>query len=527
MVASAGPESQRSAADPPVEAGSQATTAPRGGLPWTPRDTWALLAITLAGGALRLWRLGTPDNQVFDENFYAKDACNYATTLVNECGLRATFEVHPPMGKWPMALGIELFGFNSFGVRIFPALAGMALIVVTYLMARRLLDSTLGATVAASFVALDLLLFVHSRLAMLDIFLALFVTTAFLFVTWDTTARTRTFAGVSMRWRLLAGAFFGAAIATKWVAAFALFAGILLVIVAEARAHRETGATHPYRATLLGSGWGLMLSFVLVPVAVYLASYVGRVQGELVALPWQEGTWLRALWDQHVFMLDYFETPRERHFYWSSPLAWLTTRSPFPYHFETEGTRVGGITAMGSPLMWWPAIGAIAYGAVRWARARTSNLDAALPMAGLLATYAAWLFLALIGHEHFYLYYLVPAIPFLGLLVALAIVRLVRPTLGAYLSFGLIVSWAAFLIFMYPMLAAVRVDAEAWAHRARLYRICPVPEEAVERFTLSQRLNDACRAGGLPFVPDGQSKEAGPKTRLSRLQMPKDLGTRN
>ena len=428
---------------------------------WTRADLLAAAGITLMGGVLRLWRLGAPENQAFDEGFYAKDACNYATTLVNECGLRQIFEVHPPMGKWPIALGIKLFGFNPFGTRIFSALAGTALILVTYLIARRLLDSTMGAAVAASFVALDLLLFVHSRLAMLDIFHALFITTGFLTVMVASEATRRSHP--SIRWRLLAGTFFGAAIATKWIAAVALLAGAVLVIAAETRDRRGAGEIRPLRVTLRRSGWSLLLCFVVVPVAVYLFSYIGRVHGTFIAWPWQEGSWFRALWDQHAFMLDYFATPRERHFYWSSPWAWLGTRTPFPYYFESEPTRFGGVLAAGSPLMWWPAIAAIVYGAVRWARARTSSVDVALPMVGLIATYGTWLVLALIGYDHFFIYYFVPAIPFLGILVGCALVRLVRPTRAGYLSLALIASWLAFLLFMYPMLAAVRVEAGAWA----------------------------------------------------------------
>ena len=473
---------------------------------WSTLDTLAVAAVTLAGAALRLWRLGSPNHQVFDENFYAKDACNYATTLVNECGLRGFFEVHPPMGKWPIALGIKLFGFNSFGVRIFSAVAGAALIAITYVIAKRLLNNTPAATVAACFVAFDLLLFVHSRLAMLDIFLALFIATGFLFVTAAITTAGRSDVGVSTQWWLLAGVSFGFAIATKWIAAIALVTGALLVIAADAR--HSGGEDHPLRAAFRRSGWRLALSFLLIPLAVYVCSYIGRVHGSIVAWPWHEGTWFRALWDQHGFMLDYFETPREHHFYETSPFTWLSARTPFPYFFETEGSRYGGVMAAGSPLMWWPAIAAIIYGAWRWVRSRADSIDVAVPMTGLFATYGGWLLPALFGYEHFFIYYFVPAIPFLALLVASGIARVTRPRVRIYSSVVMVASWVGFLLYMYPMLAAVRVDASEWATRVRLYDICPVPRRA-GNFALSHRLNDACRVGGLPFREEMTSERGG------------------
>src|SRR5258706_152192 len=70
---------------------------------------------------------------------------------------------------WLIALGIKLFGFNSFGWRFMPALFGTALIPLMYLLARQLLSVRFFAIAAGVLMAFDGMTFVESRTAVIDI----------------------------------------------------------------------------------------------------------------------------------------------------------------------------------------------------------------------------------------------------------------------------------------------------------------------------------------------------------------------
>ena len=72
-------------------------------------------AITLVSLALRLFNLGTPKGFVFDEVYYVDGARDYLAHGVEVSGDDPEFVVHPPVGKWLIALGIKLFGDNEFG----------------------------------------------------------------------------------------------------------------------------------------------------------------------------------------------------------------------------------------------------------------------------------------------------------------------------------------------------------------------------------------------------------------------------
>src|SRR3990172_6875860 len=127
---------------------------------WLPADTRALIMITVLAGLFRLIGLGAPSQIVFDEAYYARDACWYVYRSEAVCTLRGeTSRVHPPFAKWLTAVGIRLFGYTPFGWRVAAWAAGTLSISLLYLLARRLLLSTAGAAIAPRLLALDFLHF--------------------------------------------------------------------------------------------------------------------------------------------------------------------------------------------------------------------------------------------------------------------------------------------------------------------------------------------------------------------------------
>ncbi|MDQ3881151.1 MAG: phospholipid carrier-dependent glycosyltransferase, partial [Chloroflexota bacterium] len=152
----------------------------------TRADWIALLLVTLGGGIARFARLGRPGDLVFDEIFYARNACWYVHASPSICGVDGLVSrAHPPLGNWLIGTGILVGGYDAFGWRLAAAAAGTLTIALLFILAHRLTGSTRLATVAAALMAIDFLHFVHSRVAMLDVFVTLFGVTAFLFAVVD------------------------------------------------------------------------------------------------------------------------------------------------------------------------------------------------------------------------------------------------------------------------------------------------------------------------------------------------------
>ncbi|HEY8202553.1 MAG TPA: phospholipid carrier-dependent glycosyltransferase, partial [Actinomycetota bacterium] len=198
-----------------------------------------LIGLLLLAGTLRFVRLAEPHAIIFDETYYARDACLYLGHTQQFCGSPGATEqsyVHPPLGKWIIAAGIKVFGFNAFGRRVMAALAGTAVVGVVYLLARTLFRRRLTAALAGLLVAADFLMLVQSRTAMLDIFLALFIVLGFLFLALDWQQVQHMLGPGELlpgeprrRWlRVGAGVAFGAAMACKWSAIPALGGAVLL-----------------------------------------------------------------------------------------------------------------------------------------------------------------------------------------------------------------------------------------------------------------------------------------------------------
>ena len=276
------------------------------------------LAVTLLALALRLVRLGDPHRFAFDETYYAKDAWSllnngyiqeYLTDVdgntkneINDDILAGhtqgvwngdpSLAVHPDVGKWLIALGEKAFGMDPFGWRIASVVAGALMVLVMCRLVRRMTGSTMLGCVAGTLLMLDGLHFVLSRLALLDIFLALFLLCGVACIVADRdwlrarlgkrAAQTedgvlRGWGGrVLLRpWLLAGGLCFGLAIGTKWTALYPLGAFGLLCWIWSAGARRSLGIRWPLLKGAVADGLPAFVHLVVVAGLVYIATWGG------------------------------------------------------------------------------------------------------------------------------------------------------------------------------------------------------------------------------------------------------------
>ncbi len=460
---------------------------------WTGIDSIALAAVTTASALIRLIRVDLPKEWVFDEIYYAKDSCLYLDFSLQTCGTEGGLnEVHPPLGKWIIALGIRIFGYDSYGWRIAAVVGGTATVVLLYLLARRLLRSTLAATLASGLLAIDVLHLVQSRISMLDVFVPLFGVAAFLFLVYDRDAMARAGPGSFRRpWRWAAGIAVGAAIAVKWTA-LPLWLGVIAIAVAwEVGARRRDPNRSAARAEALSIG----LWLVVVPVLLYVATYVARLDGDVLALPWSEQSWFRAWWDEQRSMADFHFGLDSTHPYQSPAWSWLLLKRPVSYFF-CAGDRCSPpipddyyreILATGNPFVWWPSVLALVFVAFRWFRTRDFTRPEGLILGGFVYTYGPWLALSLISDRSAtFLFYLLPTLPFM--MLALAYVAITIGTswearaavslfgVGAIVLFG----------FYYPLAANVPIPRSQWERRIWIFDACTKPEGVPTTTTVTE-----------------------------------------
>ena len=84
--------------------------------PWSRLDWLGLVAVTIGTGLVRLAGLNRPIGLVFDEIFYARDACLYVLGAEAACGVAdLQSRAHPPLGKWLIGSGIGILGYEQIG----------------------------------------------------------------------------------------------------------------------------------------------------------------------------------------------------------------------------------------------------------------------------------------------------------------------------------------------------------------------------------------------------------------------------
>ena len=479
---------------------------------WSRRDTVALIVITLAAAALRFVSLGRPAELVFDEIFYARDACWYVAGSEAVCNVAGLVSrSHPPLGKWIIGAGIAAFGYDPFGWRVAVAAAGTASVPLVYLLGWRLLrgfrgglELKVGAAAAAGLFATDLLAIVHSRVAMLDALIALFVIGAVLAIVldrdWAATERTGSrpwwwWPTLGRPWRLLAGVCLGAAAAVKWSGAYVAPAVIGLVVIWAILERRRADPQ---------AGWGAWIGRAvrreaiptalllgLVPLLVYVASYTGRMPGTVLAAPWDPGSVWNGIWQHQRAMLDFHTELGGDHPYQSPPWSWPLLQRPVAYWFVDEGGAYREIMALGNPVVWWPGVVALVGLVVTWARSGWSWLRPEPVILGAAgATYLPWLILSGDRSQTF-LWYFLPTVPFLCLALGAFAAWAWDRTAGRVAEgiFGVLV--IASVVFWLPVVTALPLDPDGWRMRM-LFRDCARTGEP------TQTLPDDSSSEGVP-----------------------------
>lgn len=399
-----------------------------------------LAALTVFSAGVRFARLGAPPKMYFDEIYYAKAAQQVLA------GVEVTEErTHPPLSKLIIAAGIRLAGDGAAGWRVAGAAAGTLLPLMVGLLALLLYQSRLVAAGAALLAALDGLLFVESRIAKPDVFLVLFLLTAYAALWAYLRGVNAHLQGASgcrgVGWLYLAGVAAGCAVSTKWTAAVPLAVIPLTLLLPRLR----PGLAVP-RAGL----WHAAAALTVVPAAVYALTYIPY---------FLLGHNLREFASHHAFMFQFHATLTEGHPYQSRWWSWPLLLRPIWYEYaEVAPGRVAGVLAVGNPVIWWAGLAAFAAVALRALR-RPAAPEAFL-VAGFILSYAQYAFIGRV----LFLYHFMPALPFLIIGLSAGLVRLRDRMGGGVVAVFLLLAAGWFAAF-YPVLAALPVSP------SRLFRL--------------------------------------------------------
>ncbi len=412
----------------------------------------AVGAIALASLLLRLFHLGQPKGFIFDEVYYVDGARDLLRYGVEVTGASPEFIVHPPLGKWGIALGIQIFGDHEFGWRFIGALLGTLMVILIALIAQRLFHSPIVTIAASALMAIDGLALVHSRTALLDIYLAFFILAA----TYFFIARNY--------W--LAGVFLGLATATKWSGVYflAIFGMIALY----------RSLTHHTGRDLIKPSLKTITQFAVIPPAIYIASWIGWFSSSRGwDRDYSEST-IASFIHYHSQMLGFHTGLVERHAYQANPWSWLVMGRPTSFFYETPsgcGSKDCSqeVLALGTPILWWLATIALAVVIGYWLRSiALKRFDPALNfiVVGMAAGYLPWF---LFQKRTVFSFYAIVFEPFLILAIAyclsLALANTRKRREVLIISGVIFLVLLANFIYFLPLFRGDIITYEAWQNR--------------------------------------------------------------
>ncbi|HEV2249475.1 MAG TPA: phospholipid carrier-dependent glycosyltransferase [Candidatus Limnocylindria bacterium] len=390
-----------------------------------------------------------------------------AGTLLGVDGTADTLVALAPSGS---ADRIET-GRLALAWRLPGIVAAALLAFILVLLARRLFASRVIPVLVGIAVIADGSMFAQARIGMNDVYVGLFIVAGWYFIVAAHRPRLSARADI-----LIAGVLLGLGAASKW-AAFYTLAGVLvasLAVTAYAYAAARPGQGGPLDL-LAGKGRNaafLFLSFAVIPLGIYLASYLRWFGGPTAPYGWD----LIELTKQMYWYHSSLTSPHPAASPWWS---WPLVLKPVYWYFgQSDNGNNAYIYDAGNVILFWGALVATVWCAIAAVRTRSAALG--FVVFAVLVQYVAWIPISRV----LFFYHFFTALPFYLLALACGLAYLWesgrRGRVIAYLSIAV----AAFVYF-YPFVSGQPVPGSqaamffilpTWQYDCQFYPafVCPL-----------------------------------------------------
>lgn len=392
---------------------------------------------------------------IFDEIYHARTAYEFLHNI-------EPYEwTHPPLGKLFISVGIFLFGMNPFGWRIVGTLFGVAMIPIMYLFGKKMFKDRFYAICTALLMMFDFMHFSLSRIATIDVYGCFFVILMYYFM-YDYFSEYSFEKGFknSLKPLLFCGICFGFGAASKWIG---LYAGGGLALLFFMQKYFEYKQYKIFKIHNKNTIWlkdyipvylnktliYCVLFFVLIPVGIYILSYIPYMNAA------KQGLDLILRNQRDMFVYHSSTVLGATHPFSSQWFEWPIIKKPLETYAASDLPQgiSSTMTIMGNPLIWWSSIPALAAAIFIAIKNKEKNMI-------VIFTAIAFQYLPWIGIKRVaFIYHFFSTTPFLILSIVYVLKYLnEKYSKARYFIYGYLILALLLFIMFYPVLSGMEVS---------------------------------------------------------------------
>lgn len=382
------------------------------------------------------YHLQIPPEPYYDEVHYV----GFIQRLIYQNHYDLYANGHPPLWHLLAVLCVEIFGDHSFVWRIVSLGAGLVVIYLVYILAKKIIGNVQAAALAAFFIIFDCMSFTQARIAMMNSTMLLFMLLSINYFL-DAFEKEKPLKPDALRH---CGLFFALALSTKLVSASLLLFFAPLFALEFKKRKSESGL-------ILRN---ILLYFVLSPLAILFCVHI--------FIPFLKNGSFADIWKNFAFNINYHMTTKQGHTYASRWWSWPLMLRPIWFYFkgyawDTPGASCSGIICIGNPAIFW--LIPVVIGNLIWDFLKRKSSVSGLILWGFLTQ---WLSYAFFGRVQFF-HYFYSALPFVAMGTAILITRMWQAgKTGKVMAAFYLVLVAGMFIYWYPLLNGLPISSKSY-----------------------------------------------------------------
>lgn len=389
-----------------------------------------VLGLVIISLILHLTHISWPDWQIFDEIYYFNWAKDYIDS-------KYFFDVHPPLGKLFISLGLKIFNNTLFGARFFQAIVGSILIYFVYYLAKILFkNKTVGLFTAILFF-LETSIYVESRFALINIFILFFTVLSFIcFWLYREKGKLNNF---------YYSLFFASlAVSVKWTGASIFLIYFLFIIIDKKM--RQLFLSNFKKDTLH------IFTFILISVTSVLLPYlliftIDIAKGENL-LNW------------HKEAYNFHRNLKSSHPYASRWYQWFLDLRPIWLEYkQTPQEYIFGINQIGNPIILWLGCLSIIFNIIWYFIKKNKAL--LFILVAIVVNTIPWM---IISRESFY-YHFIPIIPFVIVSLGYSLYLAYKKLKLKFIVIIIFLLALSFFVWYWPLLNGIKIPYKAYNSR--------------------------------------------------------------